>query len=197
MFHDVSTEALFDELEKAGAVQDHLATEKRFQYFNLDRPTAESLYFLVLGFQRKNLLEIGTSHGYSTIWLAKALEKVSKSNTIITLEREEKKVEAAKENFLRAGVAEKIKVMHGDATSLIATLKGPFDSVFFDADRISAPGQFKLLLLKLEQNVLLLTDNALSHSEELKEYLEMFKTFPDWMTTVVPVGKGLHIAYRL
>jgi predicted O-methyltransferase YrrM len=75
-------------------------------------------------------------------------------------------------------------------------LEGPFDCVFFDADRISAPQQLRLLLPKLERDVLLLTDNVLSHPGEVAGYLKEFEDLPEFLTTTVTVGKGLHIAYR-
>ena len=97
---------------------------------------------------------------------------------------------------MQAGVSKKIKILQGDAIEIIANLPGPFDCVFFDADRLSAPRQLHLLLPKLEQNVLLLADNALSHPEEIAGYLSEFEKLPEFKTTVVPVGKGLHMAYR-
>jgi predicted O-methyltransferase YrrM len=79
---------------------------------------------------------------------------------------------------------------------MAANLPGPFDCVFFDADRISAPEQLRLLLPKLERDVLLLADNILSHPEEVAGYLKEFEQLPEFVTTTVTVGKGLHIAWR-
>lgn len=97
---------------------------------------------------------------------------------------------------MQAGVSKKIKILQGDATEIIAKLPGTFDCIFFDADRVSAPGQLHLLLPKLEQNVLLLADNALSHPEEIADYLSAFEKLSEFKTTIIPVGKGLHIACR-
>ena len=159
-------------------------------------PSSPFRHFLTLGFQRKRILEVGTSHGYSSLWLAQALLQVPESQALLTIERELEKVEKAQQNFVQAGVSKKIKILQGDATEIIANLPGPFDCVFFDADRLSAPRQLHLLLPKLEQNVLLLADNALSHPEEIAGYLSEFEKLPEFKTTVVPVGKGLHMAYR-
>jgi predicted O-methyltransferase YrrM len=78
----------------------------------------------------------------------------------------------------------------------VKTLPGPFDCVFFDADRISAPEQLRLLLPKLENDALLLADNILSHPEEVAGYLKEFDHRSEFVTTTATVGKGLHIAYR-
>ncbi len=190
------TEILLHQLEEEGAIEDAKNGDKKLKLLNLERPTAELIYFLILGFQRKRILEIGTSHGYSSLWFAQALLQVKESQLLVTIERELEKVQKAQQNFLRAGVSEKIKILQGDATTVVATLEGTFDCVFFDADRLSAPEQLHLLLPKLEQNVLLLTDNVLSHPAEVAAYLMEFEKLPEFKTIIVPVGKGLHIAYR-
>jgi predicted O-methyltransferase YrrM len=89
-----------------------------------------------------------------------------------------------------------ITVREGSATEIIRTLPGPFDCVFFDADRFSAPEQLHLLLPKLEADVLLLADNIISHSDEVAGYLAEFELLPEFVTTTATVGKGLHIAHR-
>ncbi len=73
---------------------------------------------------------------------------------------------------------------------------GPFDSVFFDADRCSAPTQLELLLPILAPDVLLLCDNILSHPTEVAEYLAAVAALPGFQH-VVPVGKGLSVDHRL
>ena len=88
--------------------------------------------------------------------------------------------------------------MHeGSATEVVAILPGPFDCVFFDADRVSAPEQLRLLMPKLERDVLMMADNMLSHPEEVAGYLKEFERLPEFVTSTVTVGKGLHIAYRI
>jgi len=68
--------------------------------------------------------------------------------------------------------------------------------VFFDADRLSAPEQLEILLPKLEPDVLLLADNVLSHPEEVEAYIAAVEQLLGFVSITVPVGKGLHIAYR-
>jgi predicted O-methyltransferase YrrM len=75
-------------------------------------------------------------------------------------------------------------------------LKGPFDCVFFDADRISAPDQLRILLPKLQSDALLLADNVLSHPEEIAGYIAAIEALPDFASLTIPVGKGLSVAYR-
>jgi predicted O-methyltransferase YrrM len=76
------------------------------------------------------------------------------------------------------------------------SVAAPFDCVFFDADRVSAPAQLEILLPKLAPDALLLADNVLSHPQEVAEYRKMVECLPGFIWTVIAVGKGLHIAWR-
>ncbi len=84
----------------------------------------------------------------------------------------------------------------GNATEIVASLRGPFDCIFFDADRYSAPAQLSLLIPKLAPDVLLLTDNVLSHPNEIAGYLQAVQALPQFDHLVIPLGKGLSLAYR-
>ncbi|WP_207001762.1 O-methyltransferase [Trinickia mobilis] len=191
----VEIEALLHELEVHGAEIDATATDRTQKLLNLERPTAELLFLLVTASGRRRVLEIGTSNGYSAIWLACAMAKTA-GNPITTIDRDAARAAQARENLRRAGVQSHAQVIEGDATRWCAALDGPFDCVFFDADRISAPSQLELLLPKLTDDVLLIADNALSHPEEIAGYLATVSALPQFDATLVPVGKGLHVAYR-
>ena len=164
---------------------------------NLERSTAELMQILVLSSGRKRVLEIGTSNGYSALWLGTALRRIPQAQRLLTIEHDARKVQQARMNISDAGLSGMITVHEGSATEIVMTLPGPFDCVFFDADRISAPEQLRLLLPKLERDVLLLADNILSHPEEVAGYLKEFERLPEFVTSTVTVGKGLHIAYRI
>lgn len=68
--------------------------------------------------------------------------------------------------------------------------------MFFDADRVSAPAQLELLTPKLEEGALVLADNVSSHPEEMAAYLEVMSESPAFDHLVVPIGKGISVAYR-
>ena len=183
-------------IEAFGRSNDSRETERARRMLNLERDTAELIYILVRSSRRKRILEIGTSNGYSTIWFADALRGIPGSQRLITLERDREKVEQARLNIASAGLSDQIEILEGSATELVKTLPGPFDCVFFDADRISAPEQLRLLLPNLENDALLLADNILSHPEEVAGYLKEFDHLSEFVTATATVGKGLHIAYR-
>jgi predicted O-methyltransferase YrrM len=177
------------------ALETRGATERSHKLLNLERPTAELLYLLVMSSRRRRILEIGTSNGYSAIWLASAI-RCNGAEPLLTIERDAAKAAEARENLRRAGLQDHARVIEGDATQFCAAVDGPFDCVFFDADRVSAPAQLEALLPKLTEDALLLADNALSHPGEIAGALAAVGALPGFDSTIATVGKGLHIAHR-
>ena len=196
---DAKLDQLLIELEQEGERNDAAQSDKRFKFLNLERPSAELMAWLVEATHRRVVLEIGTSNGYSTIWLAHALRRVHAEDArLTTIERVPEKLAQARRNLERAGllVSPLVELIVGEATGIVCSLPGPFDCVFFDADRITAPEQLQILLPKLSADVLLMADNALSHPHEVAEYIKMVEQLPGFVVNLVPVGKGLHIAWR-
>jgi predicted O-methyltransferase YrrM len=115
---------------------------------------------------------------------------------VISIDRDADKQEPAAANLRRAGLGEVVELVVGDATEMVRGLDGPFDCVFFDADRVSAPEQLQLLLPKLRDDALLIADNTLSHPDEIAGYLAALQALPDFERLVIPVGKGLSVAHR-
>jgi predicted O-methyltransferase YrrM len=186
--------ALLQELRETGQQNDANEQEHTRKMLNLEPETAHLISVLVRSGHRKNVLEIGTSNGYSTIWLAWAVSMVG--GRVTSIDRDEHKHKLADVNLRRAGLREYVDLRSGDATELVARLSGPFDCVFFDADRLSAPAQLKLLLDKLTPDALVLADNALSHSQEIAPYLMSLASLNEFDSLILPIGKGLSVAYR-
>ena len=185
---------LLNELENLGKSKDASVRDRRKKMLNLEPETAHLLSMIVRGSRRKRILEIGTSNGYSTIWLAWSVQAVG--GHVTSIDREADKHALADANLRRAGLRDTVDLIGGDATEIVASLSGPFDSVFFDADRYSAPAQLALLLPKLTADVFLFADNVLSHPAEIAGYITALEALSDFDRLVVPVGKGLSVAYR-
>lgn len=186
---------LLRELEREGQRNDSRQTDRKKKFLNLERPTAELIHLLLQVSRRQNILEIGTSNGYSTIWIAAGLKDCPDAR-FISVEIVPEKLALARKNLAHAGFDRSVELMEGNGTDVVSRLQGPFDCVFFDADRVSAPSQLRLLLPKLSDDVLLLADNALSHPEEISAYKKMVEELPDFICILTPVGKGLHLAWR-
>lgn len=191
---DVELSRLLEELYEEGQHNDAREQERRRKLLNLEPDTAHFLSILVRSGQRKHLLEVGTSNGYSTIWLAWAAQITG--GHVISIDREAEKQEQADVNLRRAKLRDFVELRCNDATETIAGLAGPFDFVFFDADRLSAPAQLALLVPKLAEDVMICADNVHSHPGEIASYLQAITALPRFDHIVVPVGKGLSLAYR-
>lgn len=186
--------ALLAELYETGQKNDLEVQERGKKMLNLEPDTARFLHLFLRSSHRTRILEIGTSNGYSTIWLAWAATVTG--GQVTSIDRDPQKQEQADINLQRAGLRHIVQLKCGDATQIIASLPGPFDCVFFDADRTSAPEQLALLLPKLSSDVLLLADNVLSHPQEIAAYLDALEALPQFDRLLLPIGKGLSVAYR-
>jgi len=181
------------QLEDHARAHDARESEHSRKLLNLEPETAELVSIFARSSRAQRVLEIGTSNGYSTIWLATSVGP--DGGRIISIDRSPEKHKLAHENLLATGLLQFVDLRLGDATEVIRTLPGPFDFVFFDADRTSAPGQLALLLPKLAPQALILADNVLSHPEEIAGYLRMVKSLEQLQHVLIPVGKGLSVAF--
>ena len=187
---------VLDEIERFGLSHDPAQTDRKQKMLNLERSTAELIHILLLSSGRKRVLEIGTSNGFSAIVIGATLQSIDGAVPLTTIEQDPLKVAGARTNIAHANLSFIVQVIQGSATEVVNELAGPFDCVFFDADRLSAPEQLQILLPKLESDVLLLTDNVLSHPQEVEAYIAAVEQLPGFVSIIVPVGKGLHIAHR-
>jgi predicted O-methyltransferase YrrM len=187
---------VLDEIERFGLSHDPVQADRKQKMLNLERPTAELIHILLVSSGRKRVLEIGTSNGFSSIVIGATLQSINGAVPLTTIEQDPLKVAGARTNIAHANLSFIVQVIQGSATEVVNELAGPFDCVFFDADRLSAPEQLEILLPKLEPDVLLLADNVLSHPEEVEAYIAAVEQLLGFVSITVPVGKGLHIAYR-
>src|SRR5256885_4147424 len=130
---DVDIRVFLTELYETGKQNDAQEQERSKKVLNLEPETAQFLNILIRSSRRTRLLEIGTSNGYSTIWLAWAARATG--GHITSIDRNTEKHAQADANLRRAGLRESVDLLCGDATEVVASLPGPFDCVFFDADR--------------------------------------------------------------
>lgn len=191
---DRQLQAFLEELYQQDKTNDARQEDRRRKMLNLEPETAQLISLLVRSGKYTRILEIGTSNGYSTCWLAWSAQQTG--GRVTSIDREEYKHTLADANLRKAGLREQVELRCGDATAIVADLTGPFDCIFFDADRYSAPAQLNLLLPRLAPEVLLLADNALSHPQEIASYLDAVRALPGFEHMVLPVGKGLSVAYR-
>jgi predicted O-methyltransferase YrrM len=180
------------QLEEHGKTHDAQESEHSRKLLNPEPDTAEIVSILAGSSRAKHVLEIGTSNGYSTIWLAASVGP--EGGRVASIERSREKWTMARDNLLQTGLLQYVDLQLGDATEIVRGLPGPIDFVFFDADRVSAPEQLVLILSKLAPPALILADNVSSHPTEIANYLAMVKSLKQLQHVVIPVGKGLSVA---
>ena len=131
-------DSVLTELEQFGKVNDASTTEYTRRMLNVTRDTGEFLAVLVRAMLARRVLEIGTSNGYSTLWLASAARAIGGSVT--TVELAKYKIELTSANFMRSGLASYISVVHNDAGHVLDRLsENAFDLVFLDSERSAYP----------------------------------------------------------
>lgn len=181
-----STKRLLNELEIFGKTHEG--------YYNIPPDTGEFFHILVLISKSKNILEVGTSNGYSTIWLGESVKK--NKGKVTTIEMSEHKVKMAHEHFKRAKLSN-IKIVHGDALREIPKLKGKFDFLFLDALKEDYINYFKLAYPKLTKNAIIVADNAIMFERYMKDYLNYVRTHKNLRSVLVPIGSGVEFTLKL
>ena len=188
-------DSLMAELEHFGKANDSSTTERPRRMLNITRDTGSFLAVLVIATLARRVLEIGTSNGYSTLWLASAARAIGGSVT--TVELAEYKVTLASTNFARAGLASFISLVQDDAGRVLdRSGDGAFDLIFLDSERPEYPGWWPSLKRVLRPGGLLVVDNATSHPEQMAPFMALVNADPDFTTSLVPVGNGEFLAVR-
>ena len=181
------------ELERFGEANDAATKERSRRMLNITRDTVTFLAVLVRATAARRVLEIGTSNGYSTLWLADAARAIGGSVT--TVEFAEYKVELALNNFARSGLSPFITLVHDDAARLLQrTDRGAYDLIFLDSDRSQYAGWWPHLRRVLRVGGLLIVDNATSHVEEMAPFVALVTADPEFASCLVPVGNGEFLA---
>jgi predicted O-methyltransferase YrrM len=188
-------QAFLDELYATSRAHD-AALEDRLQRFrNVEPETAELLGVLVRSMQATRVLEIGTSNGYSTIWLADAADAVGGS--VLSLEVEPERTALARENLDEAGVGGFVELRTADAGDALTEFgDASYDLVFLDAERPAYAGYWPQLVRILRPNGLLVVDNTLSHANQLVEFSELVYADDRVTSTLVTVGAGVLLAVK-
>jgi predicted O-methyltransferase YrrM len=186
---------LLAELEQLGKANDSSTSERARKMLNITRDTGEFLAVLIRATLARRVLEIGTSDGYSTLWLASAARAIGGSVT--TVEFSDYKIGLASKNFDRSGLAAYISLVHDDAGRVLErSVDSAFDFLFLDSERPEYPGWWPNLRRVLRPGGLLVVDNASSHPEEMAPFVAIVKADTSFTTSLVPVGNGEFLAVK-
>ena len=176
----------------------------------IDAEVGALLRVLATAIGAQRILEIGTAIGYSGIWLAGALPK---GGMLITMEKDPDRARTARANFERAGLADRVGVLVGDAQVTIAKVAGPFDLIFQDGSKPFYVTLLDTLVGLLRPGGLLVTDNVLwdgevvpgfvnppkrdtAETSAIAEYNQLLNAHPQLITATIPLRDGVAISVK-
>ena len=159
---------------------------------NVERNTGHWLALLVQSTNAREVLEIGSSNGVSTIWLALAARQTrgSVTGTEILPDR----AAEANQNLAAAGLETVARVVAGDARTTVASLSGPFDLVFIDAEKDDYVDHLETTVDRVRPGGLILADNVISH--DLSAYQAVLRARGDVETVTIPIDRGVEFTLK-
>lgn len=154
----------------------------------------------------KNVFEMGSAIGYSTIWWARAL---SDGGRVIYTDGDRNNADQARRFFERAGVLDRIDVRVGDAMEILSESKAEYDIIFNDVDKEDYPRVFRVAVPRLRKGGLLISDNTLWHGDvadpefdndertrAIREFNRLMYESKDLLTTILPLRDGIAVARK-
>ena len=159
---------------------------------NVDRGTGRWLGLVVRATKARSVLEIGSSNGVSTIWLAAAARE--NGGHITGTEILPERAAEANRNLADAGLEGVAHVVAGAARETVASLSGPFDLVFIDAEKDDYVDHFASVIDRVKPGGLILADNVVSH--DLSEYQALLGARADVETVTIPIGRGVEFTLK-
>jgi predicted O-methyltransferase YrrM len=190
---DAALRTLLDDLYDRGTAHDEAEPDRLRRLRNLEPATAELLTLVVRVAGAQEIVEIGTSNGYSAIWLADAARDTGGRVTTVDIEEWPGVVE----NLKRAGLSTAVRRPLTDGGGYLAGLAdGSVDLLFLDAERVEYPGWWPHPARVLRPGGVLAIDNVLSHPGEAAEFLALIAADGGFVAETVAVGKGLHLAWK-
>jgi len=179
---------LLRELEAFGTANDAASSDRRQKMLNITHDTGVFLSMLIQASRSRSVLEVGTSNGYSTLWLADA---VGESGRVTTIEMATHKIELAERNFERAGIAARIQQVADEAGSFMAICRdAEYDFIFLDSDREQYVDWWSDLRRILRPGSLIVVDNAVSHAHQMEQFTALVASTTGYMSSLCPIGNG-------
>lgn len=188
-----------------------LEREAKAAYVPIIRKEMQSFLKVLLHMKNpKNILEVGTAVGFSSILMS---EHTEENCQITTIENYDKRIPLARENFKKAGKDKRITLLEGDAMEVLQTLEGEYDFIFMDAAKGQYIYYFPLLMKLLPKGGILLSDNVLQEGDiieshfaverrnrtihkRMREYLYELTHNEELVTSVIPIGDGVTLSVR-
>ena len=184
-YFDGVTEEVLSGLEKT-----------QHEFWNISRLTAEFMYNFIKTSKFKSVIEVGTSNGYSGIWLGKAVKETG--GHLTTIEFWEKRFSIARENFKKCGVEDYITIVQGSACDVLRDLPEDFkiDFAFVDANKKEYVDYFNLINPHLNIGGYIACDNVLSHQEKIQTFIDAINAHKNYENVVLNLPAGLSLGRK-
>jgi predicted O-methyltransferase YrrM len=179
---------LLRELEAFGKTNDAGSNDRHHKMLNITHDTGVFLSLLVQASRSRSALEIGTSNGYSTLWLADA---IGEGGLVTTIEMAPHKIEMAERNVERAGMGARIRQIAGEAGAFMETCRdAAYDFIFLDSDREQYEAWWPALQRILRPGSLIVVDNAISHAHQMAAFAALVAGTAGYLSSLCPIGNG-------
>lgn len=183
---DKTTEEILKSLEKT-----------QHDFWNISRVTGEFLYTLIIAQKCKNVIEVGTSNGYSGIWIGKALKQTG--GHLTTIEFYDKRQSIAKENFKLCKIDDIITPLQGDAYTILEYMPEDIeiDFAFIDANKRQYIDYFHFIDKHMKKGGIIAADNVLSHEEKVKTFIDEINQDKRYENVILNLPAGLSLARKI
>jgi predicted O-methyltransferase YrrM len=189
---DDRVRAVLERLEKEDAAERAEGVARELRGRQVARTTGQFLFAYVAPQTDCEVLEIGGSRGYSSIWLAAGVRYLG--GRVLSLEADSAKCEAWRRNVEEAGLSDWAELIEGDAFETLRRIDDVFDTVFLDAEKEDYEALFVLARTKLEPGGVAIADNVLSHVDALGAYSQARQADPTLESVTVPLDRGLEVS---
>ncbi|ENQ3106465.1 Predicted O-methyltransferase YrrM [Bacillus sp. 491mf] len=188
----LEVEKLLQDLEVFGLEHDYTKETREERLRNVSKEMGQFLSILVKMREAKHILEIGTSNGFSTIWLANAAEETK--GTVTTVELSSKRVAEANENFQKANLTNYIHIHNQEAGAFLSEQQDKsYDFIFLDAERTQYLWWWEDIKRILMPQGIIVVDNATSHAEELQNFFDLVEEEKNFETVLLPFKMGAYV----
>jgi len=192
---DDRTRAVLERLEQEDADEREAGVARELRSRQVARTTGQFLFAFVAPQVNCEVLEIGGSRGYSSIWLAAGVRNLG--GRVLSLEHDPAKCGAWRANVAEAGLEDTAELVEGDAFETLPAIDDVFDVVFLDAEKDQYEALFPLARAKLEPGAVVIADNVLSHADPLADYSRARQADPTLESVTVPLDRGLELSVAL
>lgn len=172
-----------------------LLEETADEFWNVSHQTGNFINMLIKLMGAKNVLEIGTSNGYSGLWIASALKETN--GHLTTIEFWEKRQSLARKYFEECSLSDLATFIIGDAYQVLTTqISDEFDLIFIDANKQEYLRFFEAVHPMLKKGGVILADNITSHAQKVKPFVDAISSHKEYQTQILDLPDGLLMAYK-